>query len=142
MKIKSFLVFAALVGLVGVLLFGVRLIAHPNTMGSHANCLPTLTGTSECKTNTNPFEYVRIHLGVFTAMITAIPSSVALAMFSALIVFLCAVTISKSYNSLSASQRQYSLAEENAPRGVLGRLLRWTSLHEKRGLPFVFTTST
>lgn len=128
-------------GLAGVVLFGALLMIHPSGMGDHTNCLPGLLGTSECKTNIGPLEYVRVHLGVLMGIITTIPTSVVWIALLGLMIFLYVTGIFSSQEASSLQKWHFSVGELEAPR-IQGKLLEWASLHEKRDPSSVFAAST
>lgn len=138
---KSFFTIIVLMGFAGVMLFGAFLMVHSGNAESHASCLPTLMGTSECKTNINPLEYVRMHLLALSELINTIPVSGALATFAVFIILLYAASIFDSSRPLLTPQEYYSSSRKNGWRVVQEKILEWTALHEKRDPSFAFAAS-
>jgi hypothetical protein len=136
---KSLLTIISIIGFAGVMLFGAFLMVHS---GNHTSCLPTLMGTSECSTNINPLEYVRVHLGALTELINAIPSAGVLAAFAILISLLYVAYLFGSDKPLLAPQKYFHFSYEQARSLVEEKLLKWTALHEKRDPSLTFAAST
>ena len=139
---KSFFAIAGLIGFAGAMLFGTFLMVHTGNAGSHTNCPPALMGTSECGTNTNPLEYVRVHLGAFTKLTNAIPAFGALAALAVLITLLSATGVFRSSGPLLAPQEHYIPSHDRTRHVAKEKSLKWTALHEKRDPSFAFAAST
>jgi len=138
---KSFFAITALIGFTGVMLFGVFLMVHSGNASGHTSCLPTLMG-SKCRTNTNPLEYVRVHLGAFTELMNIIPAFGAMAAFAVLVILLYAASIFRSYRPLIAPREHYSFPGESGWQVVQEKFFKWMALHEKRDPSFAFAAST
>ncbi len=139
---RSFFAIVALIGFVGVILFGSFLMIHSGNAKGHVGCLPTLMGTSECKTNISPLEYARVHLGVLMGLTNAIPTFSIMAAFIILIILLYASSIFGFHRLLLIPQERRSYPLKSRRNAVLEKFLEWVALHEKRDPSLAFAAST
>ncbi len=137
---KSFFTIVALAGFVGVALFGAFLMIHASNV-SHTSCLPALMRSNEC-TSVNPVEYVRVHVGAITELVSGIPSFSVSAVFTILLVFLYAVFIAELDDPLLVLQEQTVFSREDGRSIVREKVLRWIALHEKRDPSLAIALST
>ncbi len=136
---KFFFIIIVLMGFSGAILFGAFLMVHSGSAESHASCLPTLMRKGVCKTNINPLEYARVHLGALTELANIIPAFGATAALAALIILLYTARIlGFCYGQLFALRERYFPSCENAWQVVQEKFFSWTALHEKRDPSFAF----
>ncbi len=129
-----------LIGFAGVMLFGAFLMVHSSDAESHANCLPTFMGTSECQ-SVNPLEYVRVHLGALEGLTNAIPAVGVLATFAIVVLSLFAGAAFPRA-PLLAPQRYNFYLKDPGSRLVRRKFLKWFAIHEKRDPLLAFAAST
>ncbi len=139
---KSFFAIIVLIGFTVVILFGAFLMVHSGNASSHASCLPMLLWNDECKTNINPLEYVRVHLGALTDFMNGIPTFGAMVTLVVLTALLYTVSSSKFYKSFLVSRERYFFTAESKRLVVQKKFLKWMARHEKRDPSFAFAVRT
>ncbi len=115
------------------LMAGGFVMSRRMSVGDHANCLVTTSGSSECIRGMDPFQSAITHVSALLNVSLGVMSSLVLTLFASFVLLSWRVQLAiLDISSISPTVSRYSKIFTEGAAGSIYKQRRWISMHEKR----------